>query len=374
MSADGDDRLDSENGRTQGSRRLRAGGRPMIVLAMCGGAMILWAGSRLLESDDPEHAETQAILKQAIGVLRSDKSEERLAAINELERFSQADCTLAIPSLLEAIGDPVVTVRVATVRTLGSIGSAMLATGADTATIRIATGGLIQGLGDPDPEVRRTAATSLGRMNSITTPLLADFSIDRKARMDALVERLGDRVPEVRLAAIAAIATYQASGEPPTALAVGLTDESAKIRSATVIGLARFHQGLDPWVPKILQLAEHDPDPNVRETCMNFMANDFIKPPTVTAAVVPALIVGLRSANPALRYNTAFFLARLGPAARAAIPDLLRLLNEPLASELVPFQDIEVTEHKDPGSIAARALGAVAPGSAEAGQARPSRL
>jgi HEAT repeat protein len=73
-------------------------------------------------------------------------------------------------------------------------------------------------------------------------------SIDRKAVMDSLVERLGDRDALVRGAAINALASNPGqSGDPHKALAVGLEDESAENRVAAINGLLFIRQGIDPW-------------------------------------------------------------------------------------------------------------------------------
>jgi hypothetical protein len=78
------------------------------------------------------------------------------------------------------------------------------------------------------------------------------------------------------------------SGDPPRALALGLRDKVAQNRRVAVAGFSFFGQGLDPWVPILLDIAEHDPDPSVRDQC--FTTLDFgFKPPALTADVVPVL-------------------------------------------------------------------------------------
>jgi HEAT repeat protein len=387
-------------------RRPQRGVRTLIVLVACC-AVILWAWRYLSENYDPLFVESRSLQKQAIGLLGSSKPAERLAAIRELERPRAADSSTAVPPLIGALEDPVTEVRVAaaealgsigfglvkqgsggeTIReaatalirclkdpepavrgaaakTLGSIGPSVLKSGPGGETIRESATALIRCLKDPEPGVRAAAATSLGEIASPRLASMATPPIDLEDVMDALVETLGDRDAKVRLAVIKALASHALeSGDPPKALAEGLKDESAENRAAVVSGLNLFRRGLDPWVPLLLRLAERDPDPSVRQQCF-ITLNYAFKPPAITAAVVPALTASLRSEGAKVRSHVATLLSVFGADARAAIPELLRTLNEPLdpqvASVSGPFATV------DPASAAASALGRIAPGSAEA--------
>jgi HEAT repeat protein len=270
-----------------------------------------------------------------------------------------------------ALADPDSAVRVAAADALGRMGSVAIRAGSGRDVVRAGATGLVRSLKDPEPDVRCAAATSLGIIAS-TRPkgLLAASPIDRKAVMDALVETLGDRDAKVRGAVLRAVASDNpnARAEPPEALAKGLKDESAENRVAAVDGVVNFGRGLDRWVPVLLELADHDPNPSVRRRALQALNHPFFGPTGVTAAVVPALIPRLRSGDPRRVNQIIRFAGRLGRDARATIPDLLRILNEPLDPKLAAVQEIEVMEDDDPGSEAASALGSIAPGTAEAKQ------
>ena len=181
--------------------------------------------------------------------------------------------------------------------------------------------------------------------------------------MVALVEMLGDRDVGVRLEAIYAVASSpKISGEQSRVLAQGLKDESAENRTAVIRRLMGVEQGLDPFVPMLLQLAEHDPDPSTREACINTLSYAF-KPPAVTAAVVPDLTKSLKSPDLRVRSQAAAILGELKTDARAAIPELLLVLNEPFDTRVDPVRG--PSRNLDPASEAATALGRIATGSTE---------
>jgi HEAT repeat protein len=406
MSTDSDGSLNSGADGPKPVRRTQSGVRTLIVLVACC-AVILWAWRYLSENYDPLLVESRSLQKQAIGLLRSSKPAERLAAIRELERPRSADSSTAVAPLIGALEDPVTEVRVAAAEALGSIGFGLVKEGSGGETIREAATALIRSLKDPEPAVRgaaaktlgsigpsvvksgsggetirdsatalirclkdpkpgvrSAAATSLGEIVSTRPAGTATPLIDLEDVKDALVETLGDRDAKVRLAAIKAIASHPLeSGDPPKALAEGLKDESAENRAAAIYGLISFRQGLDPWVPILLRLAERDPDPSVRQQCFTTL-NYAFKPPAITAAVVPVLTASLRSEDAKVRSQVASLLSALGADARAAIPELLRVLNEPLDPQVAPVEGPFVTF--DPASAAASALGGIAPRSAEA--------
>jgi HEAT repeat protein len=152
------------------------------------------------------------------------------------------------------------------------------------------------------------------------------------------------------------------NGDSGLAMANGLKDVSPRIRVATIRGVVLHRQGLDPWVGLWLQHAENDPDPSVREECFGALCWAF-GPPAITAAVVPDLIRRLKSADGRVRSVAAWVLGPLRADAVAAIPELVDVLNEPLAPHVDPVWNPRY--NLDPASAAARALGQIAPGSSD---------
>jgi HEAT repeat protein len=405
MSTNSDGSLKSGTDAPKGAQQFQTRVRTLIVLVACCAA-ILWAWRHWSENNDPEVSEARSIQKKAIGALQSGKTSERMTAIVELERLGHGDRSIAIHPLIGVLEDPVIEVRVAAaealssigssvvrsgsagetiraaalalirclndpdkavrgaaVKALGSIGSSVVRSGSGGETVRASATALIQRFKDPEPGVRSAAATALEEMALPRVASMAAPPIDRKAVMDRLVEMLGDRDAGVRRAVINAIASHPSGSNPPDALARGLKDESAENRAAAVGGLTFFERGLDPWLPILLRLAEHDPDPSVRERCFTTLSYAF-KPPGVTSAVVPVLTASLRSEDARVRSEAASLLGVFKADARAAIPELLRILNEPLDPQVVPVRGPSATF--DPACAAASALGWIAPGSAEA--------
>ena len=148
--------------------------------------------------------------------------------------------------------------------------------------------------------------------------------------MNALAPVLGDRDAKVRLAAIKALVTLRSGTGPPKALLSALDDASAENRAAAIRSLWSYRQGLNPWVPALLRVASKDPDPSVQDEILSMWNNAVLRPPAVTAEVVPFLIASLRSSDFKVRVLAARLLPYFGAAADEAIPELLRVLNEPL--------------------------------------------
>ena len=266
----------------------------------------------------------------------------------------------AATALIQSSKDPEPNVRSAAALALGSMDVGLARSRSGGATLHDAAAALILSLKDPEPAVRAKAAFSMGKFVFPNRAL-----IDRKPILDAFAEALCDRDAEVRRAVIVALNWNPGGGEPPKELALALKDESAENRAAAVIGLTPVRQGLDPWLPILLRLAEHDPDRSVREHCFNTLSHAF-RPPAVTAAAVPALIASLNSGDAKVRGKAASILGELKADAMAVIPELLRILNEPLDPGVESFQS--PLSIFDPACEAALALGKIAPDSMNAKQ------
>jgi HEAT repeat protein len=362
MSTDSDTSVNPGTDAPKRARRLQTGVRTLIALVACCAA-VLWTWRYLSENYDPVRREQRSIQERAIGALRSGGPAERLAAIVELEGVGLEDSSIAIPPLIRALEDPETQVRVASAEALASIGPGVAKSRSGGETIRDAATALIRCLKDPEPRVRTEAMISLGRIARPQIGGAATPPLDRRSVMDALIAMFGDRDAGVRRIAIHTVASHFSESGPPEALAAALKDDSAENRAAAILGLSFARQGLDPWIPKLLRLAEHDPDPSVRKACLSTLHHAF-EVRAVTAAALPALIASLKSADAEVRSRVAFILGFLKAGADAAIPELLRVLNEPLAPGVGPGYD--TGRIIDPGCAAAWALGRIAPGSVEA--------
>jgi HEAT repeat protein len=212
----------------------------------------------------------------------------------------------AVTVLRRSLSDPEPEVRLAAATCLGDLVSPQ--------TARDSTAALLASLKDPETGVRCAAATSLEKLASPEFAAMTASQLDRRAAIAALAELLDDRDAKVRLAALRASVEHSVdpsrvqakaritliapgqvlqhpSTDPPRMLAKALKDEFTENRVAAVRLIGSFNQGLDPWVPVLLGLAEHDPELSVREACFETLKS--LKPPAVTAGVVPRLIPSL---------------------------------------------------------------------------------
>ncbi|SIO05858.1 HEAT repeat [Singulisphaera sp. GP187] len=367
-------------------RRQLTGMRALITLVACCG-LILWAARVVWEYRDPTLAEDKAVQARALRALGSRKATERVDAIQVLARLHFADSASAIRPLTPMLGDEDSAVRAAAVEALGPIGSRAVQVGLDPDAVRAAVSALIRVLKDPDPGLRRAAVATLGTMSSTKPETSAGpqvgppptlpggktmgpasalpTPVDRVAVIAAFTEALGDREAAVRGEAIVALASACSAGDPPESLAAGLGDESAENRKATVRALARFRRGLDPWIPRLLRIAEHDDDRSVRAATVGVLGG-LTGPPGATAAAVPTLIEALGSRDPRVRAAVAEGLYRFGPEAAAAIPALLRVFTEPIDGAGGRAGAGSANDSRALSGVAAAALGKIAPGSASA--------
>jgi HEAT repeat protein len=327
---------------------------------------MFWAWRHWVESANPDLAEARSARQDAMRDLHSRMPSERVAAINLLERLPHGESTVAIPQMTAALDDPEVAVRVAAAEALGSICGSAVASGSMTEAVKAAAAALLVRLKDPVADIRLAAARSLGKISGATPPLLGASPVDREAIQRARVELRSDQDPRLRSVALRALCSFE--NDPPEGLVAGLEDQSAEVRLVAIELLVHHRRGLDPWIPRVIALAEHDPEKRVREECTHVLRHPFFKPPAVTEAVVPALLAGLKTEVVPVRCMIVRFTAQLGPVGRAAVPELLRVVSAPLAPNLESVQHIEVREDDDPGSEAALALGAIAPGTTDAPQ------
>jgi HEAT repeat protein len=403
MSASGEMPVPPENTKPNGTRRFQTNVRTLIALVACCAAG-LWAYRRVQDEGDPVLSEARVIQKRAFNGLKSSKPAERVGAIQDLERLGAGDSSVAIPSLLRALEDPDalvrrtaayalitmvpplsktgvdsplignaltaliqglsdqdVEVRKASIFALGSILSSMLVSPSVEADTGAATTALMRLIKDPQPDIRVASAGALSKIAAPRPGLATKLPIDRNAVIKALVELLSDREPKVRIAAINAMSSqaWCARGQnPASALAKPLNDEMPEVRAAAVKATIRFKSGLDPWISPLLKLLETDPDPTVRRECLNTLEYAFT-PPAITAQAVPLLIAALRSKSSNVRARTAWLLRELKTEATAAIPELLRVANEPVAPGVGQYFGPGMAF--DPGCAAASALGRIAP-------------
>jgi HEAT repeat len=126
-----------------------------------------------------------------------------------------------------------------------------------------------------------------------------------------------------------------------------------------------FQSDLDRWIPKIFEVLERENDSRVRETSVNALFQ--LRPPAFTAASLPVLVKGLGSSCREPRLCASRLLGVLGHDAAAAIPDLLKIMADPIDSTMVGTAKTHPAGW-DPAWAAVQALSKIAPGTASAGE------
>jgi HEAT repeat protein len=209
---------------------------------------------------------------------------------------------------------------------------------------------LIGSVRDPDRETRKAAITSLGTIACLEgiagvidrravirklTTALADPAvgpIDSDAIVTLFARVLGDPDDELRSVVMNSLATSHVAERfaPPKELVAILTEDSAADRAAAVRALGGFCCPLDPLIPTLFRLLEHD-EPSVQSACAAVLNRTH--PNAASAVSIPVLVEALASANNDVRLHAARALQPLAkdPRTAEAIPALLAILRKSLA-------------------------------------------
>jgi HEAT repeat protein len=181
----------------------------------------------------------------------------------------------------------------------------------------------------------------------------------------ALTAALGDPETPVRVAALSAFhdvgmkTRFEASPELNAAIARALEDPAPESRIQAAAAIAHYGDVADRFFPALIRLAEHDPDEAVRSMCGTVITlGSQPLPARVTPAIIPVLTEALSSPDGRLRWSVGQLLVKVGPAARPAMPALIRALQSPARNK----------GHSDDRAAAATALGRLAPGTPEAAE------
>lgn len=352
----GDGPADARRRRGPGIRRM------MVLVASC--AALLWSWRQLTENYDPTIAEARSRRQRAFVQLSSGETAERLAAIDTLEMVRLGDDSVAVGPLVAALDDADPRVRLAVARALGSVTPGVI-TSADAVDLTtLSVNALGRGARDDNPDVRSMALISLGTIAATLPVAAVGMKPLFEKAMETLARGTEDPDADVRLAVIRVMTSraFANRGGPQEELVAALADPSVRNRLAAIRELVHFDQGFDPWLERLLRLAEKDPEPEVRGACIEVLRQPMRHPPSLRSGVVPTLITATRSPEPKVRATAAHLLGRLGIDARTAVPDLMRLLNDPAVPALDPLEDYRSSVQRDPGSEAAIALGSIALG------------
>ncbi len=182
--------------------------------------------------------------------------------------------------------------------------------------------------------------------------------IDRAQVVGALTASAGDADIGVRLSAIRGLGAIGpgASEDPPPILVAAIEDSSDKIRGAAAYAIVNYRRGLSRLIPALMRSME-SAGPEARARYAEIL--ETIRPRKFTADVVPAMAMALESRDAGLRLQAARSLASFRTAAQAAIPALIKCLDDRSESRPVAPGTPQLTRD-DPVIAAAEALGRVA--------------
>jgi HEAT repeat protein len=345
--------MSESEGERKTGRRLQTGVRTLIVLvASCG--IIFWAARSLWESQHPAYG-------AALG-LRARSPSDRVDAIRLLVQTGIGDTEVAIPPLTATLTDPEPEVRVGACEALGQLVCGAVKPGPSADAVRAASSALIGSLKDPKPDVRIAALKALDAIVSFTG---SAGSIDRDRVFVAASEVLGDPDADVRIAALGALGSTarKMTTGPPSALTANLAEESSGVRTAAIKALVCFQRDLDRWIPSVFEVLEREEGARVRYPF--FFDLNQLRPPTFSTAAIPALVKGLSSRNQEVRFGALRLLGTLGRDAGPAMPELIRLMSDPIDSTMIGTEKVHPA-NRDLAWETALALGKIAPGTKSA--------
>lgn len=249
---------------------------------------------------------------------------ERIAAIGDLGRVGRDDIDVAIPALVESLGDRDATVRAAAASAFVSVVPGTRGEKPRREHISKAASALVESLQDPQPPVRAAAAEAVWMVMSVGQVPAGEPVLDQVRT--ALIERLGDPDASVRLAAIRGLGSVgpKVADEPPAPLLAALEDEAEKNRDAAAFALASFHRGLPPLLPSLVRSLDGGREQS-RAGLLKIL--EHVRPPQFTPAAFPGLVAALDSRDPQVIRLAVADLVAFKEAAGPVVADLARTLD-----------------------------------------------
>ncbi len=231
-----------------------------------------------------------------VKALESADAKDRAAAVDGLLKLGSASAP-AIPKLAAALMDKSPEVRWRAARAVAEIAS-----GSTTLS-----SSLMAGLKNPEPLVRAYSAQALGRLGDNRTEVA-----------EALAPLLTDKEPRVRRAAIRTIRQLKLPRSVSIPLFVKTLD-SADPNDAIAAVQTLAEAGAEA-MPFLLDALKQP-----RAAYWASVAISEVGPPA--KAAVPDLIKMLSSDEPELAFQACMALGSIGPDAKTALPDLEKILN-----------------------------------------------
>ena len=309
--------------------------KTMIVLGATSWLIIWLAG--VIWEDSTQNTYTRD--------LQTGNPEERRTAAGMLIATPRhGDVDKVVSALILALRDEDDEVRRTSVNSLGAVVRQLLDLWKNQpdelkehkALVTAASRATMMLLKDRQDDVKTAALCALLSMHvsSLTTPsgqlpeatLAGDDPVELRT---ALTTSLTDKTFGVRVLAAQVLAHLGPllSSEIPPELVAALEDESAQVREQAAWACDSYKEGLSPLLPDLFARLERA-QPPLRSTLWQCLEGGIADP-----TLVPFLRKRLRSPSPEVRSAAAALLARMGPKAVAATPELLALLVDPFVPQ-----------------------------------------
>ncbi|HEV7224478.1 MAG TPA: HEAT repeat domain-containing protein [Pirellulales bacterium] len=311
---------------------------------------------------DPE-ARVRGIAVRSLRRLKPDGEVMLPIMIQVLEQADAQGASLAIETIAES-GDKAIAALTKALKNERARYWACLALGEAGPKAKSAVPALVEALSDDRPDIQAQTLIALGKIGRDASSAVTDIVVFVKAKQPA--------VQYAAAFALGAIASPDGAGalkdagksndallktlsvwglakispdnqvlakQAAVQLVAGLGSEDGHVRAAAARGLVDLKPNPELVRPALVA-ALSDADPRVRGNIVEAISSQG-------AHVVPHVAQGLK--NPSLRDASAAILARIGPAAKAALPQLVAALG-----------DTASTEESDAGEFHAEVLMAVA--------------
>ncbi|MHC5542942.1 HEAT repeat domain-containing protein, partial [Singulisphaera rosea] len=180
----------------------------------------------------------------------------------------------------------------------------------------------------------------------------------RKAQ-DVVLARLDDSSPAVRTSVANSLTSIARIGDfdvPPPQLVAAVDDEAETVRIAASQALSTYRQGPEALLPVALRRIPTE-SPLVATSIASNLGGVDPKP-----SMLPALIEGLSSENPNVRYIAVTAIGNMGTAGSPALPAVLTLLRKEIdAPQPGPVKGVGPMSVEDITERAAGAVGEICP-------------
>ena len=324
--------------------------RMMVAVAVM--ALLLSAWQYRLENASIDRSLMAIQLRAFAG---GDAAQRRMA-LEDLAHSGPDDRVL--PALAAGLADGDWQVRLAAASSLGAVGRGWVWSGAADEKIDRAMRALISAFDDARAEVRIEAMRSLEAIYAPARPRWnpglraagATFEATERRAVALLLRQMSDSDPAIRTAAVRAFSRVgpAAGAAPDPVVRIMLSDPEREVRTAAAGALPTGWPTLpELYVPLLHRLKQAR---SLEERSLIGWAFSGLSAPPIES--IPDLLEALSLGNWVLNKTVPTALAKLGPAARPALPALAKVaageLADPRTSALEAAQAIVTIDRDSP--------------------------